>query len=116
MQEPGDTTINARLPCGQDVHVRKVWIESIVGEDCRMQKCPYCRQRIMQKEDEKDLERGKLFDQDTQYRDELDSWLKLESLQPMSRHQLFNSATLMNALNIAVSRVSICLKPYLLGR
>ena len=100
--KPGDAKIDAKLECGHYVEVRKIWIASIQGQDCLMQKCPHCGRRIMTTPDEKQLQLGEEWDGLEQYRKETESWQELGALPPFDSPKLFDCKSLLNALWVAL--------------
>ena len=96
--KPGDAIINAKLECGHHVEVRKIWITSIAGRDCLMQKCPRCSRRIMTTHDEKQLQLGEEWDELQQYRRETESWQELDALPPSDAQVLVSYKFLIDAL------------------
>jgi hypothetical protein len=100
--EPGDITVRASLPCGHDIMLRKIWLESISGKACLMQECLYCRRRIMGSAVQDELERGEVWNEMMQYKEEVKSWLELEALPPMAQVTVFSSVTLIDAIMVAL--------------
>lgn len=99
-----DAMVRAILPCGDEIDVQRSWVESFKGEACWHQKCRTCGCRIMgpSKMHQEELERNRMFHLIRQNREEAESWLALEALPPMEQVELFNSATLFDALEIAL--------------
>ncbi|KAK3724188.1 hypothetical protein LTR37_001313 [Vermiconidia calcicola] len=76
----GDKPLHLTLPCGHDVYIRKIQILALTSEACLVQECSTCGQRILQPEDDFELDLRAEYDSAESYKQRNQTWLELDEL------------------------------------
>ncbi|KAK3696419.1 hypothetical protein LTR37_017990 [Vermiconidia calcicola] len=76
----GDKPLHLTLPCGHDVYIRKIQILALTSEACLVQECSTCGQRILQPEDDVELDLRAEYDSAESYKQRNQTWLELDEL------------------------------------